>query len=131
MNQKMAKYHTLFPGKNRNKSDNHLFLTDVSFDQFANRAANQGKWYFPFSVFLPEPYKANRNDSQNGFIHPAVILNDISEKPQIISGHSQARRKNKMTEGEEKLIKTGNSPERRQTSLNVFQYTEFITLKTI
>ncbi len=109
MNQKMAKYHTLLPVKNRiiaDSSVNILFLADVNFDQIANRAANKGKWYFPFSVFLSETFNTNMIGLQNGFRHLAVVLNDFSKKPRIISGASVARRRKEMTEDE----KNGSKP---------------------
>ena len=130
MNQKMAKYHTLFPVKNRNitdNSDNILFLTGVYPDQFANRSVNQVKWYFPFPIYLAELHKANRKYSQNAFIYRAGIFSDISQKTGINFCSSLSGRRNKTAESEGKLIKTGNKPERNLTLLNVNQHKEFIT----
>jgi len=128
--QKMAKYHTLFPVKNRNitdDSDNILFLTGVSFDQFANRAVNQEKWYFPFPIYLAELHIAYREDSQPGFINLAGILSGISQKPGIIFSSSFSDSRNKIAEIDGKFIKTGSNPERILTILNVNQHKEFLT----
>ncbi len=120
MNQKMAKYHTLLPVKNRIIADSSVkirFLADVNFDQIANRAANKGKWYFPFSVFLSETFNTNMIGPQNGFQHFAVVLNDFSMKSQVISGTSVARRRKEMTEVEKKWVKTKDTPRTQVNSI--------------